>query len=314
MEKIRVGVSSCLLGNKVRYDGGHKQDRFVKDVLGVYFEYVPVCPEVEFGLPIPREAMRLVGTPEAPRLKTIRSGIDYTEGMLEWAARRAEELEKEQLCGFIFKSRSPSSGMQGVKVYSESGMPSRTGRGLFADTFMKRFSLIPVEDDGRLNDPPLRENFIERVFVFARWRELERRGPTPRDLVEFHASHKLLIMAHSPKHVTTLGRLTAGSVGARGKVKDTYIATLMEGLRLLATARKNTNVLQHIMGYFKKELTGDEKEELLEVIGNYHRGVIPLIVPVTLLAHYVRKYDQPYLKRQHYLHPHPMELMLRNHV
>ena len=204
-DKIKLGISSCLLGRNVRYDGGHQMDHFLTDTLGRFVEWVPVCPEVEYGLPVPREAMRLVGDPEVPRLMTIRTGIDHTDGMLRWAARRLPELEKEDLCGFIFKSRSPSSGMRGVKVYTSSGMPSTRGVGIFAGAFMKKLPLIPVEDDGRLHDPALRENFIERIFVFKRWKEVKGKGGALRDLIAFHSDHKLLILAHSPKHYTELG-------------------------------------------------------------------------------------------------------------
>jgi uncharacterized protein YbgA (DUF1722 family) len=258
--------------------------------------------------------MRLVGDPEDPRLLTIRTGIDHTVRMKGWAQKKLDDLAKEDLSGFIFKSRSPSSGMQGVKVYSESGMPGRRGTGIFAKAFMERFPLLPVEDDGRLNDPGLRENFIERIFVFKRWQEFLKKGGSPRALVDLHTGHKLLVMAHSPQHATKLGRYVAGSKEYGGRLNDLYIKTMMEGLRLIATSRKNTNVLSHIMGYFKKQLTVDEKQELLEIIDNYRKGLLPLIVPITILNHYVRKYDEPYLKRQYYLNPHPLELMLRNHV
>ncbi|MBM4271638.1 MAG: DUF1722 domain-containing protein, partial [Deltaproteobacteria bacterium] len=200
------------------------------------------------------------------------------------------------------------------KVYTDSGMPSQKGVGIFAGAFMTRFPLVPVEDDGRLHDPVLRENFIERIFAFKRWQEYLDKGQSMKDLVEFHTDHKLLVMSHSPKHSTTLGRLVADSKGSAGNRNETYIATMMEALTLIATVRKHTNVLHHLMGYFKKDLTPDEKQELLDVIDQYRRELIPLIVPVVLLKHYVRKYNQPYLKRQLYLHPHPIELMLRNHV
>ena len=314
MEKIRIGVSACLLGQNVRYDGGHQRDRYITDTLGRWFEWVPVCPEVEYGLPIPREAMRLVGDPETPRLVTIRTRIDHTDGMLSWADKRLEALAAEDLCGFIFKSRSPSSGMAAVKVYPETGMAVKKGVGIFAGAFMRRFPLLPVEEDGRLNDPVLRENFIERIFVYRRWRELERRNGGMKDLVAFHAEHKLLILSHSPKHLTILGRLVANPDRMKlAALREEYFLNLMEGLRLTATVRKQTNVLEHMAGYFKKKLTPDEKKELGEVIGNYHRGLLPLIVPVTLIAHYVRLYGEPYLQKQIYLHPHPIELMLRNH-
>ncbi len=315
MEKIKVGISSCILGEKVRYDGGHKLDRYIRDTLGQYFEWVPVCPEVEYGLPIPRESMRLVGDPKSPRLVTRKSKIDHTDGMLKWSKTRLTELEGEQLCGFIFKSRSPSSGIRSVKIYSESGIPCGRGSGIFGGAFMEKFPLIPVEDDGRLHDPGLRENFIERVFVFKRWKDLMEEGWSIKNLLDFHTNHKLLILSHSPKHFPILGRLVANA--KRYKKEElflNYLVTLMEGIGLIATVKKNTNVLYHVMGFFKKQISGTEKKELVEVIENYHKGLIPLIVPITLLRHYVNKFNEPYLRRQCYLNPHPLELMLRNHV
>ncbi len=315
MEKIKIGISSCLLGEKVRYDAGHKIDSYIADTLGQYFEWVSVCPEVEYGLPVPREPMHLVGDPGSPRLVTIRTGIDHTEGMFRWAEEKLKEIEKEELCGFIFKSRSPSSGIGGVKVYAPSGMPSQRGVGIFGGAFMQNFPLIPVIDDGRLHAPGLRENFIERVFVYKRWKEFMKKGGLVRDLIIFHTEHKLLILSHSPKHFTLLGQLVASARKYKPEdLHSEYIRLLIEGLRLIATVKKNTNVLQHIAGYFKKQLSADDKKELLEVIENYHRRYIPLIVPVVLIKHYVRKFDEPYLKRQYYLNPHPLELMLRNHA
>jgi uncharacterized protein YbgA (DUF1722 family)/uncharacterized protein YbbK (DUF523 family) len=315
MGKIKIGISSCLLGEKVRYDAGHKLDRYITDTLGQYFDWVPVCPEVEYGLPVPREPMRLVGDPDSPRLITIRTGIDHTEGMLKWAEGKLKELEKEELCGFIFKSRSPSSGIGGVKVYTLSGMPSQRGVGLFGRAFMNKFPVIPVIDDGRIHDPGLRENFIERVFVYKRWQEFIKKGGLIRDLVAFHTEHKLLILSHSPRHLSVLGQLIAKPKQKKPEdLNAEYVNLLMECLRLVATVKKNTNVLQHIIGYFKNQLSSDDKKELLEVIENYHKGYIPLIVPIVLVKHYVRKFDEPYLKRQYYLNPHPLELMLRNHA
>ena len=314
-EKIKLGISSCLLGEKVRYDGGHKLDHFLTDTLGAYVDWVPVCPEVESGLSVPREAMHLVGDPEAPRLVTIRSGVDHTSLMRRWANKTVKLLAAEDLCGFVFKSRSPSSGMRGVKIYSPEGMPVSTGSGLFAKAFQDRFPLLPVEDEGRLHDPALRENFIERIFVYKRWQECSSLDKTIGGLVLFHTSHKLLIMAHSPRHYSALGKLVADPKKyRREELFERYVTTLMEGLQFLATVKKNTNVLQHMAGYFKQVLSTDEKQELQNVIDNYHQGVVPLIVPMTLLQHYVRKYNERYLKQQAYLNPHPLELMLRNHV
>ena len=313
--KIRLGISSCLLGKKVRFDGGHKLDRYLANTLAKYVEFVSVCPEVECGFPVPRESLRLIGDPESPRLVTTKTGQDCTDRMARWASGRVVELEKEDLCGYIFKSKSPSSGMERVKIYDANGVPSNRGVGMFAMAFMKHFPLLPVEEDGRLHDPGLRENFIERIFVFKRWREMLVKGRKIGSLVEFHTQHKLLPLAHSPKHSRYLGKLVAKAKEmAPADLYAQYLSLLMDALRLKATVKKHTNVLHHLMGYFKKQLTGDEKQELLEVIDRYRQEYVPLIVPITLVGHYVRKYDQPYLKIQHYLNPHPMELKLRNHV
>ncbi len=314
-EKIRLGISACLMGQEVRYDGGHKLDRFLRDTLGDYVEYLPVCPEVECGLGIPREAMRLVGDPAVPRLLTIRARVDLTDRMVSWAKNRVKELEEEDLCGFIFKSDSPSSGMERVKVYSDEGMPSKSGVGMFARAFLEHFPLIPAEEDGRLHDPGLRENFIERIFTLKRWRSLKKGKVTMGGIVDFHTRHKLLILSHNEKQYRVLGRLVAeGKSVPIKELSAQYERLLMEALRLKTTPKKNLNVLFHIMGYFKDNLTADEKDELIDILGKYKEGYIPLIVPVTLINHYVRKYNEPYLKEQIYLNPHPVALQLRNHV
>jgi uncharacterized protein YbgA (DUF1722 family)/uncharacterized protein YbbK (DUF523 family) len=314
-ERMKIGISSCLLGHKVRYDGGHKRDRYLTDTLGQYLEFVPVCPEVEYGLGIPREALRLVGDPQSPRLLTTKTHRDHTDGMLRWARNRVIELEREGLCGFIFKSNSPSSGMERVKVYTDKGMPEKKGSGIFAKVFMDHFPLIPVEEEGRLHDAKIRENFVERIFTLKRWRKLQENGRSLGKLVDFHTRNKLLILSHSPKHCRIMGHLVAeGKKDPIRELNSKYEALLMETLKLKATIKKNVNVLQHIMGYFKRQLSHDEKQELLEIIQSYHNEDIPLIVPVTILNHYVRKYDEPYLLKQTYLNPHPLALHLRNHV
>jgi len=314
-EDIRIGISTCLLGENVRYDGGHQLDRYLRDTLGAYFSYVPVCPEVECGLSIPRESMRLVGSAESPRLVTTRTGKDLTEQMGSWARGRLEELAAEDLCGFIFKGGSPSSGMERVKVYDANGMPAKTGRGIFARAFMERFPGIPVEEDGRLHDMRLRENFIERIFALKRWRDALGRGRSVGNLVDFHTRNKLLCLSHSPSHYREMGKLVArGKALPAERLYEEYERLLMEALALKATPKKHANVLQHMMGYFKKDLTPDEKQELLEVIDQCRRELVPLIVPITLMNHYVRKYGQEYLAGQTYLNPHPLDLRLRNHV
>jgi len=296
-KKIKLGISTCLLGENVRYDGGHKLDRFLKDTLGQYVEYVPVCPEVECGLPIPREAMHLEGDTDSPRLVTIRTKQDMTDRMVQWARNRVSELEIEDLCGFIFKSDSPSSGMERIKVYNEKGMPVKKGVGIYARIFMDHFPLLPVEEEGRLHDPNLRENFIERIFTLKRWREALVKKESRGIVVNFHTKHKLLILSHSPKHYQTMGKLVAKAKDlALNELYRQYQAMLMEALQLKTTPKKNSNVLQHLMGYFKEQLSADEKKELQEVIDHYRQEYIPLIVPITLIQHYVRKYDEPYLK------------------
>jgi uncharacterized protein YbgA (DUF1722 family)/uncharacterized protein YbbK (DUF523 family) len=315
MEKVKLGISTCLLGENVRYDGGHKLDRFLTETLGRYVDYVPVCPEVECGLSIPRESMHLEGNSDSPRLVTTQTKQDMTNRMVRWATRRVKELEREDLCGFIFKSNSPSSGMERIRVYNEKGIPVKKGVGIFARIFMDHFPLLPVEDERRLHDPELRENFIERIFSLKRWREALAKKEGRGVVVDFHTKHKLLILSHSPRHYQAMGKLVA-------KAKDLplkefysqYQTLLMEAMKLKTTSKKNSNVLMHIIGYFKELLSSDEKKELLEVLDHYRKGHIPLIVPITLINYYVRKYDQPYLKQQVYLNPDPLELQLRNHV
>jgi uncharacterized protein YbgA (DUF1722 family)/uncharacterized protein YbbK (DUF523 family) len=313
--RIRVGISACLLGQEVRFDGGHKRDRYITDTLGRFFEWVPVCPEVEMGLSTPRETLRLIGEAEAPRLVFGKSGEDRTEGMQAWARPKLEVLAKADLSGYILKSDSPSCGMERVRVYRSTGVPTRDGVGIFARALLERFPLLPVEEEGRLHDLPIRENFVERVFCHRRWRDLVEEGLTRGKLVAFHAAQKLLLMAHSPKHYQELGRLVAAAKQYSIKeLEARYGEMFMAGLKVKATAKKHTNVLQHILGYLKKALEARDKAELLSVIGDYHQGLVPLVVPVTLLKHHLARIPVPYIQDQVYLTPHPKELMLRNHV
>ena len=240
MEKnIKLGISTCLLGENVRYDGGHKLDRFLTDTLGQYVEYVSVCPEVECGLPIPREAMHLEGDPDFPRLVTTHTKQDMTDRLVQWAWKRVKELEKEDLYGFIFKSNSPSSGMERVRVYIEKGMPIKKGIGMFARIFMEHFPLLPTEDEGRLHDPKLRENFIERIFTLKRWREGLVKKESRGNIVDFHTKHKLLILSHSPKRHQMMGKLVAKAKEIPLKdLYQQYQDILMEALKLKTTPRK----------------------------------------------------------------------------
>lgn len=316
MEKLKLGISSCLLGHKVRYDGGHKYDAWLVETLGQYVDYVPVCPEAGCGMSIPREALRLVGTKDDYRLITVKTGIDYTDQMLEFSYETLKRLESEQLCGYVFKSKSPSSGMERVKVYPpHGGAAGKTGVGIWAREFMRAYPLLPVEEEGRLHDPVLRENFIERIFIMQRWWKMINSKPRAGDLVKFHTIHKYLIMAHSPQHYREMGKLVAAIRDLPFKqVLMNYLELLMTACKRAATPSKNHNVLLHILGYFKNELEHFEKQELIRLIDQYKNGMIPLIVPVTLINHYVNKYNKAYLADQVYLNPHPMELKLRNHA
>jgi uncharacterized protein YbgA (DUF1722 family)/uncharacterized protein YbbK (DUF523 family) len=314
-EKIRLGVSSCLLGDEVRYDGGHKRDTFLVDTLGPFVEWVPVCPEVELGLGVPRPPIRLVGDPGAPRLLVEQSGEDLTARMRRWSATRVAELGALGLHGYVLKRSSPSCGLFRVRVYGDDGLPGAVGRGLFAAALTAALPLLPVEEEGRLTDPGIRESFIERVFAAARWQTFVVGRPRGRDLVAFHAAHKFAILAHSPRHYAELGRLVAGA-GPR-PVAETlarYGAGFAGALAVRATRARHVNVLQHLAGFFKRQLTDDERAELAEVITEYRGGLVPLVVPLTLLKHHVRRLELAYLADQIYLSPHPKELMLRNHV
>jgi uncharacterized protein YbgA (DUF1722 family)/uncharacterized protein YbbK (DUF523 family) len=312
---LRLGISRCLLGDEVRFDGGHKRDNFLTDVLGPYVEWVPVCPEVEAGLGTPREGMRLVGDPAHPRLLTIKSGRDHTRALEKMTTGRLAELGNLDLSGYVFKRGSPSCGVERVRVYTEQGMPSHSGVGIFVRAFVEQFPLIPVEEEGRLCDAPLRENFIERVFCYHRYQDLLQNGVTRQALVQFHTIHKYLLMAHSPQHYQVLGRLVGQAERYRPKeLAHRYGELFMKALAVKATVRKHVNVLQHILGYFKDQLAVREKAELLGVIGDYHHRLTPLIVPLTLMKHYVQQFEVHYVQDQVYLNPHPKELMLRNHV
>ena len=313
--ELRIGISSCLLGEQVRFDGGHKRDQFLVDVLGKHVEWVRVCPEVEVGMGTPRESLRLVRAGEGVRMITTRSNVDHTESMKAWALRRVEALAREDLDGYVLKKDSPSCGMERVKVYGGSGMPTRDGRGLFAEVLLDALPLLPVEEEGRLTDPTLRENFIERVFAYRRLKALFSGRWTHGALVAFHTAHKMALLAHSTSAYQELGRLVArGAKAPRAGLRTEYEQRFMGTLSIPATARRHTNVLNHMAGHLKTHLDSASRQELAACIEEYRRGLVPLIVPITLLRHYVRLYAVDYLAGQTYLEPHPRELMLRNHV
>lgn len=313
--KPRLGISACLLGQKVRYDGAHKQDHFLTDTFGRFVEWFPVCPEVEVGMGVPRETVRLVGAPHAPKLIAERSGKDWTEAMQRFAAVRLGQLVELHLSGYVFKKNSPTCGMERVRVYNSKNMPARQGRGLFASALMTRFPLMPIEEEGRLIDPALRENFIERVFAYHHWQDAMDGSKSAAALVEFHTRHKFLLLAHSERHYRQLGRLVANiNKNSLRAAYEEYGRIFMVALAVRATAKKHANVLDHLMGYFSERLSAAERRELVELIRDYRSQLVPLIVPVTMIQHYVKKYDVVYLHNQVYLAPSPKELMLRNHV
>ncbi len=315
MEKIKVGVSRCLLGEKVRYDGQHKHDRYITGTLGRFFEWVGYCPEAESGLSTPRPAMRLVGTVAKHKLLTVNTGEDKTGVLTAWIDKTIPRIAGEELCGYIFKSKSPSSGMKGVKIYSAEGGVVGTGSGLFAARFMQEYPLIPVIDEGRLHDVGLRENFLEHVFVYWRWQRLCAGGMTLAGLQKFHQQHKYILMSHAPEGLKGMGRLVAGASQENlAEVAQEYLYLLTGVMREQTSNKKQRNVLEHILGYFKHELTAAEKGEMLEIIEKYYMELIPLIVPVTMLAHYIRKYNKEYLADQYYINALPAELMLRSYV
>ena len=312
---IRLGVSSCLLGNEVRFDGGHKRNRFVTDLLGRFVEWVPVCPEVEVGMGTPRPSLRLVSEGGKVRMVEVGSGRDHTGAMERYAARRVRALRKLDLCGYVLKKDSPSCGMERVRLYGEKSMPTRQGRGLYASALMAAYPQLPVEEEGRLNDPKLRENFIERVFAYQRLSQLFRGRWTRGQVVAFHTAHKLQLMAHSTVAYRELGRLVAElKQTPRAQFREQYAQGFMEALSKLASRGRNTNVLQHAAGYLKKKLDSASRTEMAELIHDYRTELVPLVVPLTLIRHHVRCHEIEYLKGQVFLEPHPKELMLRNHV
>ena len=351
VSKPRIGISSCLLGNKVRHDGGHKHEPLITQTLGRYVEWVPVCPEFEVGMGVPRETVRLVGSAAKPKMIADKSGKDWTQKMQSYAGKRVRGLKEMNLSGYILKKNSPSCGVESVRVYPEpqslaqvgegrksadsvkgrrakatddnawygvygpKGRPNSQGRGLFTQILMTTLPLLPVEEEGRFYDRELRENFIERVFGYNRWQALLSNGRSIKRLMDFHSREKLLICAHSEDHMRRLGRVVAQAKKmSLGAAMNTYGRLFMEALDHRATTRRNTNVLKHMLGYFSKELSSDERKELCGVIGDYRRGLVPLVIPLTLIRHYAEKYDVSSLQGQSYLQPNPNELMLRNHA
>ena len=312
--KIPVGISSCLLGENVRFDGGHKQHSYVQQTLGEYFEFRPFCPEVAIGLGIPRKPIRLVrkpGSEEIHCVSTVDASQEFTNELAQMANDQAHW--HRDLCGYILKRGSPSCGMERVKVYSDKGMPFNDGAGIYAATMMQNFPELPCEEEGRLGDSRLRENFIQRVYVMWRWKQLVAEGVTVGKLVDFHARHKLILMSHDQQDYRELGKLVASI--RKENLEETlpvYLNDLMKALKKIATVGNHVNVLQHIQGYLKQNLDRDDKQELVQCIEDYRQGVVPLIVPITLLNHHFRRNPNEYIERSWYMKPYPSELSLTN--
>jgi uncharacterized protein YbgA (DUF1722 family)/uncharacterized protein YbbK (DUF523 family) len=312
---IRVGISSCLLGQEVRFDGGHKRDRFLAEVLAPYFEWIPVCPEVELGMGTPRESVQLVRAQGGLRMLGTRSRRDWTEAMESFAARRVRALEPLELCGYVLKKDSPSCGMERVKVRDAKGLAKHDGRGLFAAALLRESPALPVEEEGRLDDPVLRENWIERVFAYRRLRSLFAGRPSVGRLVAFHTAHKLQLLAHGAEAYRRLGRLVAGAKKLeRAELRQRYETGFMAALAERATPRRQVTVLQHCLGYLEDRLDPETRAALAAQVSDYQKGLVPLVVPVSMIRHYVDRLGIAYLAGQLYLEPHPKELMLRNHV
>jgi uncharacterized protein YbgA (DUF1722 family)/uncharacterized protein YbbK (DUF523 family) len=309
--RIRIGISSCLLGQQVRYDGGHRHNGYITDSLGQFFDFVPLCPEVAIGMGVPRPPIRLVKAARAVHARGVDDpGLDVSAALATYAGRVAPKLAG--VSGYILKERSPSCGMTRVPLHDARGRPAGHSAGLYAARLMALLPELPFEEDGRLMDPGLRENFIERVFVCHRWQQLNAQRLTAKALVGFHTRHKFIVLAHDETCYRELGRLvaTAGRSGM-ADLGRRYIRLLMQALKKPATRTRHANVLQHLSGFLKQNLDAADKRELLGLITDYRRGRVPRAVPVTLLRHYLRRFPVPYLSEQYYLTSHPDELMLR---
>jgi len=314
-DRIPIGISACLLGQEVRFDGGHERDRFLTDVLGDYVRWVGVCPEFGAGMGVPRETLRLVGNGEGMRLLGNRSDDDVTDAVLAYARAHVNRLTSMRLRGFVLKNNSPTCGMEMVRVYNGNGVPARTGTGLYARLLLERFPLLPVEDDGRLVDPRIRENFMTRVFAYDRWLRLLDSDPRPRDVVAFHTAHKMLILAHSPKHYRALGTLVAkAGLLPMDELLHKYEFELMNALKQIASPGRHFNVLQHLAGFLKEDLEDTDKKELHSLFQDYRSGRVPLIAPIVLLYHHLKHLKDDWVDAQVYLQPFPHELGLRSSI
>jgi uncharacterized protein YbgA (DUF1722 family)/uncharacterized protein YbbK (DUF523 family) len=315
IHKPKIGVSACLMGVEVRFNGGHKESHLCTRSLNEYFDFIPACPEVAIGMGIPREAIRLIGDPANPQaVGSVHSELNVTQALADYGTHMATEMD--DLCGYIFMQKSPSCGLERVKVYQDNGVPAPDGgRGIYAQAFCARHPDLPVEEDGRLNDPVLRENFITRVFVYADWQALLRSGLSRRGLTEFHTRYKYQLMANNPAQYRVLGKMLGSMANADpDDIGPRYFSELMSALKKCATRGTHTNVLQHLNGYFKKTMSPGDSQEMQRLIAQYRQGVVPLVVPLTLLKHHLRQHPDPYVSQQVYLQPHPENLSLRNAI
>lgn len=299
---IRLGVSACLLGENVRYDGGHKRDRLVAEILPRHFELVPVCPEVGIGLSVPRPPIQLAGDPEKPRVVAVADPErDYTDALSDYAADQTRRLS--DLSGYIFKSRSPSCGINRVPVQTaDGGTAVGSGRGAYAAEWLRRRPTLPVVEEVGLADSGVRANFLGRVHAHRRWQDLCARGLTPAGLIDFHTRYKLVLMAHDKAHMVALGRMVANpGREPLETLAPRYFEQFMRTLAVPATRGRHVDTLMHALGHLKRRLSRDEKAELLASIEAFRVGRVPLIAPLTQLRHALGRHMDDYLVRQYYL-------------
>ncbi len=307
---LKIGISACLIGEKVRFDASNKPSNFCIKELGEYVTYQSFCPEVAIGLPIPRPTIRQIKKDDVITVSRPDGSGDVTQALKEYGERVSKITQ--HLSGYVFCAKSPSCGMERVKVYSEQGNSLKSdGVGLFAEQIMKHNPLLPCEENGRLNDPLLRENFVARVYAYNHWQQLVRSGLTKHKLMTFHSQYKYTVMSHDLVACKRLGQLLAKADVPIDTMAAQYISGLMAALKVSATRKKHANTLAHIQGYFSKHLQPIERKELCEQINDYRNGLVPLIAPLTLIKHYLLQYPKEYLAKQSYLAPYPQELKLR---
>jgi len=314
-KKINIGISACLVGQKVRYNGDGLRPHLINDLFAGYFNYIPFCPEVGIGMDVPHETIRLEKKDNEIRLRSSSGENDYTDKMLDYSATKTEALSHLQISGFILKKDSPTCGLERVKIYGNGGVPDKSGVGMFASALRAKFPLFPMEEEGRLNDIRLRERFIEHVFAFRRLQDFLEDSPNLGKLMAFHTGHKMQLMAHNPEKYRRLGHAVANA-----KKEDLssflaeYSTTFLEIMATAVSHKKQTDVLYHMFGFFKKIISSSEKQEFMRLVEQYKKQMIPMIVPITMLRHYLQKYPQPWLQAQVFFDPYPEEMLLRSYL